>query len=882
MRKWIGFILNGLLSLSASAQVSPSTASAPPSPPRLTTSGSPRLSLNFDANWELYALPADQTGTSSYHRGDSFTSQFNDEHVKGDQAPVTVMIRQEVAETIAGYTKEYPSISKLSWKQVTLPCPVRYEDSLNPGYHQFSGIAYYRKKFRLDPSWKKDYLYLHFDGAMQVASVWINGQYITQHHGGYLPFNVPLSPYVHFDSTNEIVIRLDNRDNPNVPPGKSLKTLGFLYWSGIYRQVWLEGRGPVHITDAVDPTAGNPATNAHVIWQTSRPGLTSLDASGPVGGGGVFVRDLLVSSDSAVLAIRTQVMGPQVIWGNTPTIRIKVSQKLLDDRGSLVAYFSSPLSILDSLASSEQTLRVSHPHLWSPDSPYLYRLVTILTDGHSILDSQSEHIGIRWLEYTRSEGFKLNGRELRIVGTNRHQDAPYIGNALSPQTQYRDLKRIKNAGMNFVRLAHYPQDPSVFDVCDSIGLMIVDPIPGWQFFNKNLAFTHRVMKDIRETVRRDRNHPSVIMWEMSLNESYPPDSFRMASSDVAHSEYPGNQFFTAGDTYGAHKTNWDVPYNDWQDPFGRPQNVQPGAPGFVREYGHYEFGGEHSTTNSNRARGETSLLHNAWNIQWEHNLLRGPQYYPWTIGDANWAFYDGFEAPTVGTTDWGVMDVFRIPKFSYYFFQSQSTAKPMVYIANWWTPSSDPDGKVVVYTNAASVSLYLNDSLEGTRKPDTGPDSPYGDWDHGGNSFDGGNATHLSHPPVTFVQVGFRPGILKAVAFDAAGHAVAAFSVSTPGTATALSIAVDTLGMPLTANGSDVVYVHASVLDAHGSVLVLDNSTSVSFSVSGPATIVGPSVVKVRGGIATVLVKAGILPGLVRIQAHTGTGMSAASIIPTK
>jgi beta-galactosidase len=859
MRKWIGLILSGLLSISGLAQVQ-----------------GPRLTMNFDGNWELYALPSDSVGASAYHRGDSFKSQFNDEHISGTQAALTSIARSEVTEAIAGYAKEYPSIASKAWKSVSLPCPVRYEDSLNPAYHQFSGIAYYRKRFRLNPAWKKKYLYLHFDGAMQVASVWINGQYVTQHQGGYLPFNVPLSPYVRFDSTNEVVIRLDNRDNPNTPPGKPLASLGFLYWSGIYRQVWLEGRGPVHITDAVDPVAANPDINGHVSWQNTRPNRTSFDATGPLEGGGVFVRDLKVSYDSAVLAIRTQVMGPQFLQDR---FTIQVSQKLLDDQGRLVVALHSPLYLGDSLACSEQTLRVAHPHLWSPDSPYLYRLVTLLSQGPTVLDSQSERIGIRWLEFTRTGGFTLNGRALRIVGTNRHQDAPYIGNALTPQALYRDLKRIKNAGMNFVRLAHYPQDPSVFEVCDSIGLMVVDPIPGWQFFNKNEAFTHRVMKDIRETVRRDRNHPCVIMWEMSLNESYPPDSFRMVSSEVAHSEYPGNQFFTAGDTYAAHKTNWDVPYNGWQDPFGRPQHVQPDAPGFVREYGHYEFGGEHSTTNANRSLGEASLLHNAWNIQWEHNLLRGPKYYPWTIGDANWAFYDGFEAPTVGTTDWGVMDVFRIPKFSYYFFQSQSSTKPMVYIANWWTPASSPDGKVVVYTNAASVSLYLNDSLVGTRKPDAGPDSPYGDWEHGGNPFDGGNAAHLSHPPVTFMQVGFHPGILKAVALDSASHPVTTFSVRTPGAAAALSIAVDTLGMPLTANGSDFVYVHASVVDAHGSVLVLDNTTAVSFSVSGPASIVGPGVVRVRGGIATVLVKAGTLPGLVRIHANAGAQLEQEVVI---
>jgi beta-galactosidase len=774
-------------------------------------SASAQREVSFDRGWALHAIdmPNSSAGTGRIRQGTSFTSQFNDEHVSALPAA------DEKQEALRGFADEYPGIPASAWTPVTLPAPARYESMLNPGLHQFVGICYYRKRFRL-PADGRVYS-LRFDGAMQVASVWVNGRFVLQHQGGYLPFTVPL----HSGDTS-IVVRLDNRNNRETPPGKPLERLGFLYWSGIYRNVWLVATDPVHIAAE----------------------------------GGVFVRYEDVSDAAATVIVQTAVQNPRHIG-------LEVRQEL---DGKVLA--SGPLA-----DTAMQRFVVAQPHLWSSDDPHLYLLCTKILYHGRILDEEIHRIGIRSLSFTRSAGFLLNGRPVRIIGTNRHQDHPYIGNALSSAEQYRDLKRIKESGMNFVRLAHYPQDPSVFDICDSLGLLVADPIPGWQFFNNSERFRSRVFRDIRETVRRDRNHPCVIMWEMSLNESYPPDSFRIASARIAHEEYPGNQFFTSGDTYAARHTAWDVPYNSWEDPFGRPQDIQPLQPGFVREYGHYEFGGEQSTTNANRARGQQSLLHNAWNLQWEHNLLMGPAYYPWTVGDANWAFYDGFEAYTKGTTDWGVVDVFRVPKFSFYFFRSQldPRATPLVYIANWWT-AADTSGKVVVYSNADSVSLFLNGRLVQTRVPDSGPDSPYGDWDHGGNSFDGGNCRHLAHPPYTFTGVAWAAGELKAVGYIG-GHAVAYDIRRTPDAAAALALDADLEGMPLQADGADIVFVHARAVDASGTTCVSDNKTMVSFSVSGEGVIVGPSAVRTRGGIATVMVRATTRAGEVRVEAGDSSGL---------
>ncbi len=479
----------------------------------------PRQKINFNYNWEMFRIDATVKlkNTENVRNSTSFTSQFNQENIRGENASPDSIKAKEVRYARAGFDSEYAKIKKLKWEKISLPHPARYEMQLNPGINQFTGICYYRKYFSIPANYKERHLYLYFEGAMQTASIWINGKYVTQHPGGYLPFTVQLDNYVNSGNKNEIIVRLDNRDNKNVPPGKPLATLGFLYWSGIYRGVWLMATNPVHITDPIDANT--------------------------VAGGGVFARCENISSKSADVLIKTQIRNTLSYKTSSLTLKqILISPK----KGVELPSDATELEInSNSSKDIDQKITVSSPYLWSPDEPNLYLLRTEVWGNGKLIDNFSQKIGIRKLSYTRAEGFRLNDKPLRIVGTNRHQDCPFIGNALSEAAQYRDLKRIKEAGINFVRLAHYPNDPSVYNICDSLGIMLGDPIPGWQFFNNNEIFKDRVFSDIKEMIRRDRNHPSIIMWEVSLNETYPPDSFRIKSSEIAHEEYPGDNFFTA-------------------------------------------------------------------------------------------------------------------------------------------------------------------------------------------------------------------------------------------------------------------------------------------------------------------------------------------------
>jgi len=811
-------------------------------------SQSARSIINFNYGWEMYRIDSARQlkDAVNIRNSTSFKSQFNQENIKKRSWPADTIRNREVQEALSGFSTEYPVIKSLKWEKISIPHPARYEEELNPNVNQFTGICYYRKRFQVPADCKDKHLYIRFEGAMHTASVWINGKFITQHAGGYLPFIVPLDANIN-TGNNEIIVRLDNRDNINLPPGKPLARMGFLYWSGIYRDAWLIITNKLYITD---PTDANT-----------------------VAGGGVFARPENISASNADVLIKTQVNNSS---GKLYSIIVKQILRNNKTGRALTSSFQTEMAG-ENIKSIDQTIKVPNPDLWSPDEPNLYSLTTQIWSGNRLLDELEQKIGIRKLSYTRSGGFKLDDKPLKIVGTNRHQDFPFVGNAMSDEMQCRDMKRIKEAGFNFVRLSHYPQDPSVYKYCDSIGLMLGDPIPGWQFFNSNEIFGQRVFSDIRQMIRRDRNHPSVIMWEVSLNETYPADSFRVKSAKIAHEEYPGDNFFTSGDTYAAKHTEWDVPYNSWEDPFGRPQDVQPEQPGFAREYGDYEFGGDKSTTRVNRANGEKALLQNAWNFQWEHNLIMGPKYYPWTIGDATWAFYDGFEATNKTTSNWGIVDIFRVPKFSYYFFRSQLSPykpvfaadnKPMVYIANWWAPTDKPE-KVIVYSNCDEIALYINGKFIKKQHPDNGPDTDYGDYDHGGNAFDGGNGANLPHPPYTFNNITWQAGELKAIGYIK-GKIAARQAINSPGLKTGIKLVEETQGIPLKADGADAVFVHAEIIDSKGTICCLDNNTVVHFTITGNGKIISPATVKARGGIATILVRADNKAGKLVIKATSG------------
>lgn len=827
--------------------------------------------INFDHNWQFYKFKCNDTIPHKVGLYDTskkgFGSQFTDENIKqGISKTPGEVVQRELQEARADFFSEYALIPQNGWQQISLPHPANIEPFVT-GPDMWQGVAYYKKQFTVDKKYRGQKINIEFEGAMQQSDVWLNGKFVTQHKGGYTPFYVDCSKVIFYDKPNVIIVRVDSRADRNFPPGRPLLKNGFNYWSGMYRDAWLTMTNPVHITNAVQAQKEM--------------------------GGGVFFRTPEVTKQSATVLIKTNVVNEGKIDQH-----IVVKQILKAPSGQIAAINISPLKLIAKKKGIdvEQQFKLKDPMLWCPDSPYLYTLNTIVLVNGIEKDNISQCVGLRKLAFSLKDGFTLNGEPMKLIGVNRHQDYPYIGGALSNDAEYRDLKKIKEAGFNTLRLSHYPQDPSVYEAADELGLMLLDDIPGWQFFNNNDIFKQRVYRDIHDMIHRDRNHPSVILWEANLNESYPPDSFRVACHQLVHKELPVGEYFTVGETYAAKHTTWDVAMANWYDDkdtifrntYERVQDVQPNSPGFIKEYADWEYGGVQSTTRCTRADGEKAMLRGLWNTLWEHNTNLD---YPGNIGDAIWAMYDNNIPSETRNYEWGVSDYFRLPKFVGPLFRSQlppykkiagvDDNSPYIFIANWWTPRKDKD-KVVVLSNCDKIILKVNGKKVAEQYPDNGPTTPYGLFEKGGaNPFDGGNCKNYKHPPFTFKDVVYEPGELIADGYIQ-GKKVATQIVHTPEQPTQIKLEADYSGKPMRADQADAIFVYASLVDKNGTVACLDNQTEVQFSLTSDAKILGPSKVTVKGGIASILVQsASLKPGKIKLVAKADKNMAGAIEITT-
>lgn len=770
-------------------------------------------SIKINADWEFQRLKKEQQLTEIKNQGSDWSSQFNIQHVEAQNQALAV--HPDTLEL------ELNQLSMGKWEQVNLPHTPFVEPLVV--LHQWQGICYYRKQLNISRKEIDKQLWLEFEGAMHLADVWVNGQHLTQHSGGYTPFVADVTGMLHADRANEILVRLDNRNNPLIPPGKPLETLDFCYYGGLYRDVNLIVKQPVHIT--------------HPIMADEVPG------------GGVFVTYPRVSELEAEVKVKTQVSNKTGIQKHL-TIRHTLYEwsKKKGGCGKKVASVESPLVLAaGTTLHHTQQFAVNNPKLWYPDSPALYVLRTEVMDGREVTDCENTRIGIRRIEMTREKGFVINGKPLILEGSNRHQEYPYVGNAISDQAQYRDMYQIRNNGFNTVRLGHYPQDPSVLEACDELGLLVIEPIPGWQFFNKAQGFINHTYKDIRDLIRRDRNHPSIIMWETTLNESWPPKNWKNQAVQTAHEEFPGDQCYTSGDTYGY--DGFDVCYNDWEEGYNRPNTTR--KPGFIREYYDYEFGGHYSTTRVTRGDGDHAMTQNAWNAQWSHNRYRA--YYPWTIGGAVWSMYDYNRGCCDNICYSGLADVFRLPKFGLLYFRTQvkkgsfTPAGPMAYEvfinSHWLEDSSDT---LQVYGNVDEVQLLLNGRVVARQRPDNKPSTA-----KYVSRPDGGNAVNIDFPPFTFFNVKWEQGELKAIGYKD-GKAVAEHVVRTPGAVEAMDITYFESGVP--ASCYDLLIVYVNLKDLHGTDCFGENNREVRLEVLQGGEVRGPATIKAEAGVASFLV----------------------------
>ena len=745
-------------------------------------------------------------------------------------------------------TKEF---NDKDWTVVSLPDGIEYLPTEASGCINYQGEVWYRKHFMPDAALKGKKLFLHFEAIMGKSKVFVNGKLLTEHFGGYLPVIVDVTDVLDWNGDNVIAVWADNSDDPSYPPGKAQDVLDYTYFGGIYRDCWLIAHNNVFITD---PNYENE-----------------------VAGGGLFVAFGKVSDALAEVQLKIHVRN-----ATKNPFSGRVEYMLLQPDGTEVARLSDKIQVKAGRATTvSDRMPVKQPMLWTPSTPTLYNLlVRVLDKEGNVIDGYRRRIGIRSIEFKGKDGFFLNGRPYGkpLIGANRHQDFAVVGNAVANSIHWRDAKKLKDVGMEIIRNAHCPQDPAFMDACDELGLFVIVNTPGWQFWNDAPEFAQRVYSDIRNVVRRDRNHPSVWLWEPILNETWYPADFAKNTRDIVDAEYPYPYCYSGSDSEARGHENFPVYFAHPANMQDASKEIDPTKTYFTREWGDNvdDWSSHNSPSRVARNWGEQPMR-----IQAQHYAC---PYYPVTsydvlykqspqhVGGCLWHSFDHQRGYHPDPFYGGLMDVFRQPKYSYYMFMAQRPAVkndrnagsgPMVYIAHEMTPFSGKD--VTVYSNCDEVRLTFNKGGKTyTYKKDK-------------------NRPGMPSPVITFPDV-YDFMVDKAFSRTQKqddvyllaeglidGKVVATHKVVPARRPEKILLWMDNEGTDLKADGSDFVTVVAAVADKNGNIKRLNNY-NIRFSIEGEGRLLGgPGVlanpVPVKWGTAPVLVQSTLKPGKIRITA---------------
>lgn len=763
---------------------------------------------------------------------------------------------------------EATNFNDAEWTVVSLPNGIEYLPTEASGCINYQGEVWYRKHFTPADALKGKKLFLHFEAIMGKSKVFVNGKLLTEHFGGYLPVVVDVSDALNWGEDNVIAVWTDNSDDKTYPPGKAQDVLDFTYFGGIYRDCWLIAHNPVFITD---PNFENE-----------------------VAGGGLFVAYDKVSDASAEVLLKAHVRND-----SRKAFTGVVEYELQQPDGTQVAFLNDKVQVRPGKAiTSKDKLIVKNPMLWSPETPTLYNLIVRIRDREgNVVDGYRRRIGIRSVEFKGKDGFWLNGKpyESPLIGANRHQDFAVVGNAVANSIHWRDAKKLRDAGMKVIRNAHCPQDPAFMDACDELGLFVIVNTPGWQFWNDAPEFAQRVYSDIRNLVRRDRNHACVWMWEPILNETWYPEDFAKNTRDIVDQEYPYPYCYSGCDSGARGKEHFPILFThpsydgkSWGD-----KNANPKITYFTREWGDNvdDWSSHNSPSRVARNWGEQPML-----IQAQHYanptytytcydaLYRTPRQH---VGGCLWHSFDHQRGYHPDPFYGGLMDVFRQPKYSYYMFKAQRSPQkqerlfetgPMVYIAHEMTPFSGKD--VTVYSNCDEVRLtFLKDGKTYTyNKPvvKEGMPSPVITFPDVYDFMTDKAMSRKKKQDEVFLRA---EGLID-------GKVVATHEVHPARRPEKVLLWVDNENVNLKADGSDFVTVVAAIADKNGNIKRLNNYY-VKFHVEGEGRILGDAGIlanpaPVKWGTAPVLIQSTLRPGKIKITASVlfeGSQMPVSAVL---
>ena len=743
-----------------------------------------------------------------------------------------------------------PGLDDSGWIAAIIPHIMQLEKKHCGGDIIYDGVGWYRRTFRVPSQYKDKQIKISFEGVMNACEVYLNGQKISAHRGGYVGFVTDITTRINWDRDNLLAVRVSAEYDPLTPPGKPQAGMDFYYYSGIYRDVEMVISDPLHITHALEEEE--------------------------VAGGGIFVTYPVVGKEKAVTHVKAHVRNE-----GKRKRKAQLRTQLIDKSGKIVACQLTPFRLSAGEAIHlEQNLEIVHPSLWHPYDPNLYTLQNEIVENGKVVDCHTESIGIRTIAYTRDGGFYINGESLYLRGANRHQAFAHIGDAAANSMQERDVIDLKRGGCNAVRAAHYPQDPAFLAACDKYGLLVVECIPGWQYFKNDSTFISRLYEVGKQMIRRDRNHPSVILWETALNESRYPAEIARNLYAIAHTEYPGDQMYTAGDYFGhADRVDcFDVFYKqvsrfpkDGDVMSNYPEDQIAVKPLFCREWG--DGVGE---------KPRVSLMENE-----EEQLkqcrgrflqLNGHGYFDWCMLDANprmgghflWSYNDYARGAEQETMFCGIVDINRYPKFSYYMMQSMRDKEisqpglydgPMVSIASQNTASRyvSSVNEITVFSNCDEVRLFRNHHLIGKQMRKERTPLYRSIVEKGGS------------PCYVFNAGTYEAGELVAEGI-VDGKVVATHSVRTPEQPRQVKIWLKEENIQPVADGSDMIPVYFKVCDSNGT-LVNTSDVRIHISVSGEGSLIGDGIERiginpqlVEGGVGYALIRTTCRPGKIHIS----------------
>lgn len=685
-------------------------------------------------------------------------------------------------------------VAKLSWQKWD---PANWED-----------VWIYRRHFALPEDLKHQRIFLHFDGVMVGAIPVVNGHRLPEHLGGYLPFEYEITDFL-AAKKNVLAVAIDSRWS-NAPPEGS-------------------ARGPASI-DYLEPGGVPRPVTLRAVPQ-------------------IFIRDVFAKPVKVLDPDRRVEVICSIDAGVLPARPVRIEAALMDG-AHVVAHASRRVS-LEKTGEIEVALTLSNlgnVALWDVDAPHLYDVRVTLSATDKQLHEHRTRIGFRDARF-EIDGFLLNGRRFRIFGLDRHELYPYVGFAMPRRVLRRDAELLRHKfNCNFVRCSHYPQSEAFIEACDELGLMVWEELPGWQYLGDR-AWEDRALEDVKDMVRRDRNHPAVVIWGVRINESANDPELYRKTKEAAYA-LDGSRP-TSGTMTTRSTKNWlqDVfAYDDYEAaPDGGAYIAEPlpGVPYLVTEaIGQFDYATRKGFNSKYRRAGDVDL-------QERQAILHAQAHdrgsaYPRLAGVVAWcAFdygslmnsYDGVKCP-------GIADIFRIPKLgaSFYMAQVDPQIRPVIEPDFYWdfgprTPSG-PGKKAAIFSNCDRLELFVNGHLHATVYPDRA------------------NYPHTKYPPF-FADLSMDGAGKPELRIDGyvGNNRVLSRSFSSDASRDHLLLSADE--NEIAGDGIDATRLEFRAADRFGAIRPFVGG-EVAFEVKGPGMIVGdnPFQLAASGGVGAVWIKA--------------------------